>query len=89
MPKTLSFTAVSETYPDTAANCYKKSFIQFSGIFYPSGKPISLQQLRCSPFAVVHYSFMGHFLAVAAILTRELSRLNRVNTAESARARKA
>jgi hypothetical protein len=40
-------------------------------IFYPSGELILLQRLRCSPFAVVHYSFMGHFLAAAATSTRE------------------
>ncbi len=40
-------------------------------IFYPSGEPISLQSLRCSPLAVVHYSFVGHFLAFAATSTRE------------------
>ncbi len=31
-------------------------------IFYPTGEPISLQSLRCSPLAVVHYSFVGHCL---------------------------
>jgi len=36
-------------------------------IFYPTGADptyplISLQSLRCSPIAVVHYSFMGHCL---------------------------
>jgi hypothetical protein len=35
-------------------------------IFYPSGELISLQSLRCSPLAVVHYSFVGHCLAFAA-----------------------
>ena len=40
-------------------------------IFYPPGELISLHRLRCSPFAVVHYSFMGHFLAAAATSTRE------------------
>jgi hypothetical protein len=40
-------------------------------IFYPSGEPISLQSLRCSPLAVVHYSFVGHFLAFAATSTLE------------------
>jgi hypothetical protein len=71
MPITFSITAISETYPDIAVNYYEKTFIHLIGIFYPSGEPISLQQHRCSPFAVVYYSFMGHFLAVAAILTRE------------------
>jgi hypothetical protein len=46
-------------------------------IFYPSGELILLHQLCCSPFAVVHYSFMGHFLAAAAISTREEFRLIR------------
>jgi hypothetical protein len=40
-------------------------------IFYPSGEPISLQRHRCSPLAVVHYSFVGHCLAAAVISTRE------------------
>jgi hypothetical protein len=44
-------------------------------IFYPLGELISLQWLRCSPFAVVIYSFMGHFLTTAATSTREESRL--------------
>ena len=71
MPITFSITAISETYPDIAVNYYEKTFIHLIGIFYPSGESISLQQHRYSPFAVVYYSFMGHFLAVAAILTRE------------------
>jgi len=71
MPIPFSIKAISGTYPDIALNYYEKSFLNLIGIFYPSGEPISLQRLRCSPFAVVHYSFMGHFLAVAAILTRE------------------
>jgi len=39
-------------------------------IFYPTGELISLQSLRCSPLAVVHYSFAGHCLAFAATSTR-------------------
>jgi hypothetical protein len=42
-------------------------------IFYLSGEPISLQSLRYSPLAVVHYSFVGHSLAFAATSTREQS----------------
>ena len=49
----------------------KLLLIPIIGIFYPAGELISLQRLRCSPLAVVHYSFMGHFLATAAISTRE------------------
>jgi hypothetical protein len=71
MPIPFSIKAISGTYPDIALNYFRKSFLNLIGIFYPSGEPISLQRLRCSPFAVVHYSFMGHFLVVAAILTRE------------------
>jgi hypothetical protein len=71
MPITFSITAISGIYPDIAVNYYEKTFVHLIGIFYPSGEPISLQRLLCSPFAVVHYSFTGHFLAVAAILTRE------------------
>jgi hypothetical protein len=40
-------------------------------IFYPTGEPISLQSLRCSPgrlgrLAVVYYSLVGHFIDFAA-----------------------
>ncbi len=72
---TFSVPAISGIYPDIAGNYYEKTFIHLIGIFYPSGEPISLQRLCCSPFAVVHHSFMDHFLAVAAILTREYSRI--------------
>jgi hypothetical protein len=50
---------------------FKKNLYIFIGIFYPLGEPISLHRLRCSPFAVYKYSFMGYFLAAAAILARE------------------
>jgi hypothetical protein len=46
-------------------------FILIIDIFYPSGEPISLQSLRCGPFEVVYYIFMGHGLAFAAISARE------------------
>jgi hypothetical protein len=52
-------------------NCSGENLLILVGIFYPSGEPISLHRRRCSPFAVVHYSIMGHYLAVAAISTRE------------------
>jgi hypothetical protein len=75
MPILLIITAISGIYPDIAVNpdkfFFKKKFFIFIGIFSPLGEPISLHRLRCSPFAVVHYSFMGHFLAAATILTRE------------------
>jgi hypothetical protein len=45
------------------------------GIFYPPGEPISPHRLRCNPFAVDHYSFMGCCLAAAAISARKSSRL--------------
>jgi hypothetical protein len=41
------------------------------GIFYPSGEPISPQMLRCAPFAVDNYSFMGCGLAAAATSARK------------------
>jgi len=41
------------------------------GIFYPMGELISLHRLRCNPFAVYKYSFMGYYLAAAVISTRE------------------
>jgi hypothetical protein len=75
MPLIFIITAISGSYPDITVNpdkfFFKKKFFIFIGIFYPLGEPISLHRLRCSPFAVVHYSLMGHFLAAAAILTRE------------------
>ncbi len=75
MPILFIITAISGSYPDITVNpdkfFLKKKFFILIGIFYPSGEPISPHRLRCSPFAVVHYSFMGHFLAAAAILARE------------------
>ena len=50
---------------------FKKNLYLFIGIFYPTGKPISLHRLHNSPFAVYKYSIMGHCLAAAAISTRE------------------
>jgi len=47
------------------------AFIIIIDIFSPPGELISLHRLRCSPLAVVHYSFMGHCLAAAATSTRE------------------
>jgi len=61
----------SELFIKTADTLNKKTDILIVGIFYPSGKPTLPQLHRCSPFAVVHYSFMGRFLALAAILTCE------------------
>ncbi len=54
-------------------------------IFYPSGELILPHWHRCSPFAVVHYSFMGHYPAFATLMLgwggsdRELSRLFNLN----------
>jgi len=78
MPTYFTVSAISGHYPDIAEIAIEivclKVFLIF-GIFYPTGEPILLGgvgwRLRCSPFAVVYYSFMGYFLAVAAILTRE------------------
>jgi len=68
MPKTFSLTAISGSYSDIAVNYYEKTFIHLIGIFYPSGEPILMGgvgwRLRCSPLAVVYYSFMGHFLTL-------------------------
>jgi hypothetical protein len=50
---------------------FKKNLSIFIGIFYPTGEPISLHLLHCSPFAVYKYSFMGYCFAAAAISTRE------------------
>jgi hypothetical protein len=78
MPIPFAINAISGNYPDIAVNYdnnfYRRIFL-LTGILYPLGEPISLQRHRCSPFAVVCYGFMGYFLASAAILTRELSRM--------------
>jgi len=66
-----SFTT-AELFIITADTFFEKElFNLIVGIYYPPGELISLQQHRCSPFAVVYYSFMGHCLAAAAISTRE------------------
>ena len=57
-------------------------------IFYPTGADptyqlISLQSLRCSPLAVDHYSFVGHFLAATATSVRELSIFSMNNSGQS------
>jgi hypothetical protein len=39
--------------------------------FHPSGEPILLQRLRCSPLAVYTYSFVSCFLAATAMSARE------------------
>jgi hypothetical protein len=62
---------MSETYPDIVEKTFQEELSSFFDIFYPTGKPISRQRLRRSPFAVFKYSFMSHFLAAAAILARE------------------
>ena len=47
------------------------ALITIIDIFYPTGELISQQSLRCSSFEVVHYIFMSHGLAFAAISARE------------------
>jgi hypothetical protein len=75
MPTHFFISAKSGNKPDfaekTKKNILKKGIFKYVGIFHPSGEPISQHQLRCSLFAVVHYSFMGYFLAAAAISARE------------------
>jgi hypothetical protein len=63
------FTLFSQKIKLTAP--FSMSFLFIIDILSPSGEPISLQSLRCSPLAVDHYSFVGHFLAFAAISARE------------------
>jgi len=70
MPIPFAIPAISGNFPDIA-DIFKKNLLIFIGIFYPSGEPISLHRLRCSPFAVDNYSFMSRFLAAAAISARE------------------
>jgi hypothetical protein len=67
--------AISGNYPDIAKipeeYFFRNNPFILTSIFYLSGEQISPHRLRCSPFAVVHYSFMGHFLAAATIFARE------------------
>jgi hypothetical protein len=67
--------AISGIFPDIAIipekYFFKRNPLILLSIFSPSGESISLHRLRCSPFAVVHYSFMGRGLAAAAISSRE------------------
>jgi len=58
-------------YPDIAEKAFKEESLYIRRHFFPLGEPISLHRLRCSPFAVYKYSFMGYFLAAATILARE------------------
>jgi hypothetical protein len=46
-------------------NTIFKALIIIIDIFYPPGELISLQNLRCNPLTVVHYTFVGHCLAFA------------------------
>jgi len=75
MPILFVITAISRSYADIAVNSkkffLKKDYYLFIGIFSASSEPISPHRRRCSPFAVVYYSFMGYCLAAAAISTRE------------------
>ena len=71
MPKLSFFLAMSGGTPDIAKKLFKKFRYIFIGIFSPLGEKISLHRLRCSPFAVYKYSFMGLRLADAAIFARE------------------
>jgi len=75
MPILITIPAISGSFPDIAENpggySMKINLFLFIGIFSPSGESISLLRLRCSPFAVYKYSFMGRCLAAAAISTRK------------------
>jgi hypothetical protein len=67
-------TTISGRFPDIVVipkgqTCVNIFFI-FAGIFYLLGESISQRRLHCSPFALVHDSFMGRFFVAAAILTR-------------------
>jgi hypothetical protein len=68
-------TSISRFYLDIAENSktvIKEINFYIHQHFSPQwGEPISLQSLRCSPFAVVHYSVRGHCLAFEATLARE------------------
>ena len=52
---TKSILAIHLVYPRNQIDVSIFLAIIIIDIFYPSGEPISLQSLRCSPFAVVHY----------------------------------
>jgi hypothetical protein len=44
-------------------NNFSNSTKLFLGIFHPADEPISPHRLRCGPFAVFKYNFLGHCLA--------------------------
>ncbi len=68
LPTAKSLTRLSQYYSN---HSFPKHLLLLIDIFYPMGEPISLQSHRCSPLAVVHYSFVGHCLAFAATSIRE------------------
>ena len=68
LPNAKSLISLSQYYSRRSS---PKHLLLLIDIFYPMGEPILLQSLRCSPLAVVHYSFVGHCLAFAATSTRE------------------
>jgi hypothetical protein len=74
MPMHHVITTTSGYYPDIASYLekyfFKKKTIIFTGIFYPTGEPISPCRLRRGSFAAVYDSIISHILVAAAILTR-------------------
>ena len=54
MPTRFFLSAKSDNYPDFAEQ-HKNKDLEYVGIFYPKGEPISPHRLHRSPFAVVHY----------------------------------
>jgi len=71
MPMLFLFKKYQEVILILLGKLFKNNLFIFIGIFYPMGELISLHRLRCSPFAVYKYSFMGHCLVAAAISARE------------------
>jgi len=65
------FTKIADAFLFFRKPKFSYVFIKCIGKFYPPGRPISPRRLRRHPFAVYKYGFMNHFLAVAAISTRE------------------
>jgi hypothetical protein len=65
MPLYIFTTAISKISEIAVVqtNNWLKRFLHLMRHFYLSGKPISLHQLHCGPFAVVHYSSKSHFFA--------------------------
>jgi hypothetical protein len=80
MPIPVVIPVKSDSYLDFTGNlekCFFKKNILYSSAFFTLRASQShrigfvVARVRLGRLAIAHYSFMGHFLAAAAILTRE------------------